>query len=168
MPLPWKKNDKKDEKKLTPEQRQKKKKIAAGLEKDPKFKKKFGERADEVRSRIANKMAQKNESYNPYKEKLYSLLEGKLLTESFKRDIIDAIRAHVDDPHKTISSERGDEFDIMDHAGLAAEYIEDHMKNPKRHEADSSEIDRHEKRIKYLKRVLPDHVVDGLMKKHFG
>lgn len=168
MPLPWKKKDKEDNKKLTPEQRAKKKKIAAGLKKDPKFKKKFGERADEVRSRIANKMAQKKESYNPYKEKLYALLENEQPKASFRGDIIDAIRAHVDDPHKTISSERGDNFDIMDHAGLAAEYIEDHMKNPKRHEADSREIDRHEKRIKYLKRVLPDGVVDELMKKHFG
>lgn len=158
--------DKEEEKKLTPEQRAKKKKIADGLKKDPRFKKRFRERADEVVSRIANKMAQKNESYNPYKEKLYSLLEGKLLTESFKRDIIDAIRAHVDDPNKTISSERGDDFDILDHAGSAAESIEDHMR--RRNQAGPMEIDKHEKRIKFLKRVLPDHVVDGLLKKHFG
>lgn len=130
--------------------------------------KKYGKRADEVRSRTATKMAQKNESVNPYKERLYSLLENDQSKSSFRKDIIDAIRAHVDNPHKTISSERGDDFDIMDHAGLAAEYIDSHMKDPKRHEADSREIDRHEKRIKYLKRVLSDNVVNELMKKHFG
>lgn len=159
------------DRKMSKKQLAKKEKISKAM-KNKKTKeymeKKYGKRADEVRSRTAIKMAQKDESYNPYKEKLYALLENEQSKASFRGDIIDAIRTHVKDPHQIISSERGDDFDIMDHAGLAAEYIESHMKDPKKHEASPREIDKHENRIKYLKRVLPDNVVSELMKKHFG
>ena len=95
------------------------------------------------------------------------LLENKEEKKSsFRDDIVAAVRQHVKDPHKTISSSRGDDFDIMDHAELAAKTIEFHMKNPDK--VEPWEKDKHTKRISWLKSKLPSEVVDQLMKKHFG
>lgn len=164
MPLPWKKKDREDGKKLTPEQKAKKKKISSALEKDSKFKKKYGKRADEVRSRIANKMAQKNESYNPYKKILYSLLEANNESE-FVEDVIRAVQKHHENPGKIISSERGDDFDILDHAREAAKNIEYHMRN--KETLHPSEHHKHERRVNWLRTVLPEEIVSGLISKHF-
>lgn len=159
MPLPWKDKDREDTKKLTPNQREKKKKIYSALKKDPKFKKKFGERADEVRSRIANKKAQKNESYNPYKEKLYSLLETNE-------------RGGIDDPHdpknfglniEKIKSEdpgsfvsHGDILGPSDVAYFHTQYLENAIK-----QGDAKETKRH---TEVLKKVMSPDEVDALVK----
>lgn len=159
MPLPWKKKDKEDNKKLTPEQRAKKKKISSALEKDSKFKKKFGERADEVRSRIANKMAQKDESYNPYKDLLYSLLEtnekGKIDDPHDPKNFglnIDKIKA--ENPTAFVS--HGDIFDNSDIIHFHKEYLESAIKK-----GDAKETKRH---TEVLKRVMPHDEVDALVK----
>jgi len=159
----WKNKDREDTKKLKPGQRAKKKRISAALEKDPRFKKKYGNRSDEVRSRIANKVAQKDESYNPYKERLYSLLENKIIVESFIEDVIKSVRTHVKDPDKTVRSERGDDFDTFDIARDLAGAIERHMSQPKE-QRDSRFLER---KISGLKSILPDEHVAELISKHF-
>ena len=144
--------------KMTKAELMKKEKIAKAMKiKKTKeyMKKKYDKRADEVRSRTAIKMAQKDESYNPYKEKLYSLLENTIIRESFKQDVMDAINTHVKDPDQTISSSHGDDFSIRDHAFQAVKSIENSGGN-------------HPKQIEWLKSYLPHTLVDELMKKHFG
>lgn len=98
-----------------------------------------------------------------YKQKLS---ENAGPSKSFQDDIIAAVRQHVKDPHITISSAHGDNFDIMDHARSAAENIEWDMKNPDR--LQGIHKDKHTRRIEWLKRTLSPEVVDDLMKKHFG
>jgi len=98
-----------------------------------------------------------------YKQKL---LENTDPPKSFADDIISAVRQHVENPHTVISSERGDNFDIMDHARSAAESIEWHMKNPDK--VQDWAKNKHTRRIEWLKRTIPPDVVDTLMKKHFG
>ena len=97
-----------------------------------------------------------------YKNILSENMEEK---KSFQDDIIAAVRQHVKDPHITISSAHGDNFDIMDHARSAAENIEWDMKNPDK--LQGIQKDKHTRRIEWLKRTLPPDVVDTLMKKHF-
>jgi hypothetical protein len=92
--------------------------------------------------------------------------EEKEEKTSFKDDIIAAVRKHVKDPHVTISSAHGDNFDIMDHAISAADNIQWHMQNPDK--VKDWEHDKHRRRVEWLKRTLPSEVVDDLMKKHFG
>lgn len=99
-----------------------------------------------------------------YRKRLLENKEEK--KSSFKDDIVAAVNQHVKNPHQTISSSRGDDFDIMDHAISAADNIEFHMKNPDK--VQPWEKDKHTKRISWLKSRLPSEVVDQLMKKHFG
>lgn len=96
-----------------------------------------------------------------YKQKL---LENADPPKSFADDIISAVRQHVDDPERIISSERGDDFSVFDHARSAADAIEYHMKNPDK----ELNKDKHTKRLEWLKRTLSPGVVDNLMTKHFG
>lgn len=151
--------DKEEEKKLTPHEKARKKKIASALEKNPKFKKRFGPRADEVRSRIANKMAQKNESYNPYKGLLYSLLEtnekGKIDDPHDPKNFglnIDKIKA--ENPTAFVS--HGDIVDNSDIIHFHKGYLESAIK-----QGDARETERH---TKVLKRVMPHDEVDALVK----
>lgn len=98
-----------------------------------------------------------------YKQKLS---ENAGPQKSFTDEVITAIRKHVKDPEKTISSERGDDFDVFDHARSAADAIEYHLRNPDK--VQSWEREKHQRRINWLKSKLPETVVTELMKKHFN
>jgi len=84
---------------------------------------------------------------------------------SFVDSVIHAVRQHVKNPGKTISSSRGDNFDVLDHAQSAAEHIQYHMKHADK--VTPHEKGKHQDRIAWLKSVLPDEVVDRLIEKHF-
>lgn len=101
------------------------------------------------------------------------ILETVSLNEShesdrhpFINDIIDAVRKHVKNPHTTISSSHGDNFDYLDHANEAAKSIIYHMQN--KDSASPIDNDRHNRRIEWLKSIIPSQVVDELISKHFN
>lgn len=98
-----------------------------------------------------------------YKQKLS---ESNDAPKSFTDEVISAVRKHVKDPERTVSSERGDDFDMFDHARSVANAIEWHIRNPDKVQA--WEKDKHAKRIDWLKRTLPPEVVSSLMSRHFG
>jgi hypothetical protein len=83
----------------------------------------------------------------------------------FITDVLAAVKKHVKNPNQTISSAHGDNFDIMDHARSAADHIEYHMRKPEA--ASPVDRNRHDKRVRWLKSVLPDDIVDELISKHF-
>jgi hypothetical protein len=98
-----------------------------------------------------------------YKELLRETSEKKEEPKtSFVEDIITAVRKHVKDPSKTVTSSRGDDFDTFDKAHLAARLVQMQIEKPH-----DSEKHSHNKRIQYLKSILPDETVHGLLKKHF-
>lgn len=93
------------------------------------------------------------------------LSEEEKKTSTFEGDVADAVRKHVNNPSKTVLSSRGDNFDTLDVAHDAAKTISYYMKN--KGEMKPHEKAHLQKKITYLKHILPDEHVSALIKKHF-
>ena len=98
------------------------------------------------------------------------IIENAMLSEeekktSFEDDVVAAVREHVKNPHTTVMSSRGDNFDKMDIAHHAAKMVSAYMKDSK--ERKPHEEMHFQKQIRSLKDILPDEHVAALMKKHF-
>jgi hypothetical protein len=99
------------------------------------------------------------------------ILETSMLSEeekqerkSFPNAIVAAVRKHVKNPGKTVSSSRGDNFDVLDIALHAAKKYEYYKKNPPTTPFEKAKFQQaHET----LKHHLPHDVVDDLIQSHF-